>query len=78
MLRTDQYVSDSGGTSIYYDHTTLWIGQLQTNYSQIAKSRVCPATRDAPDNSWKQPPNAGLGGFGVADYTWNWVYGTPS
>jgi len=78
VLSLMMYVSDSGGTSIYYDPGTLWIGQLQTNYSQIAKSRICPATRDDPDNTWKQPPNAGLGGFGVADYTWNWIYGTPS
>jgi prepilin-type N-terminal cleavage/methylation domain-containing protein/prepilin-type processing-associated H-X9-DG protein len=77
-LSMTMYVSDSRGTMIYYDDTTLWIGQLQTNYSQTAQSRICPATRDDPGTSWKQPANAGLAGFGVADYTWDWIYGTPS
>jgi prepilin-type N-terminal cleavage/methylation domain-containing protein len=78
VLSMTMYVGDSGGTMIFYDRTTLWIGQLQTNYSQIAQSRICPATKDDPGTSWKQPANAGLPGFGVADYTWDWIYGTPS
>jgi prepilin-type N-terminal cleavage/methylation domain-containing protein/prepilin-type processing-associated H-X9-DG protein len=78
VLSMTMYVGDSGGTMIFYDTRTLWIGQLQTNYSQIAQSRLCPATRDDPGTSWKQPANAGLPGFGVADYTWDWIYGTPS
>ena len=78
VLSMTMYVGDSGGTMIFYDTRTLWIGQLQTNYSQIAQSRICPATRDDPGTSWKQPANAGLPGFGVADYTWDWIYGTPS
>jgi len=72
------YLADTGGTMIFYNPTTLWIGQLQTNYSQLAISRICPATRDDPGAAWKQPLNAGLSGFGVADYTWDWVYGSPN
>jgi len=78
VLSLTMYVSDSGGSMIYYDPSTLWIGQLQSNYSQIAQSRICAATRDDPGTLWRQPPNAGLAGFGVADYTWDWIYGTPS
>jgi prepilin-type N-terminal cleavage/methylation domain-containing protein/prepilin-type processing-associated H-X9-DG protein len=77
-LSLTMFANDSGGTLVYYDPTTLWVGQLQTNYSQVAQSRICPATRDDPGTSWKQPPNAGLAGFGVADYTWDWIYATPS
>jgi len=78
VLSMAMYVSDSGGTMVYYDNTTLWIGQLQTNYNQTAQCRICPATKDASGTSWKQPAHAGLAGFGVADYTWDWIYGTPS
>ena len=78
VLSLTMYVADNGGKLIYYDDTTLWISQLQTNYNQTAQSRICPVTRDAAGTLWKQPPNAGLGGFGVADYTWDWVYGTPA
>jgi len=78
VLSLTMYAADNGGKLIYYDDTTLWISQLQTNYNQTAQSRICPVTRDDAGTLWKQPPNAGLGGFGVADYTWDWVYGTPS
>ena len=33
VLSMTMYVGDSGGTMIFYDTRTLWIGQLQTNYS---------------------------------------------
>jgi prepilin-type N-terminal cleavage/methylation domain-containing protein/prepilin-type processing-associated H-X9-DG protein len=75
------YINDNSGNLISYDDPsgvyTLWIGRLQTNYSQISKSRLCPTTPDPyPASSWQQKPNAAYLGFGLADYPWNWgVFG---
>jgi prepilin-type N-terminal cleavage/methylation domain-containing protein/prepilin-type processing-associated H-X9-DG protein len=75
------YVSDNNGKLINYDNSTLWLGQLQTNYSQTAKSRICPATKDDPDPGppgWTQQTDSPYPGFGTADYTWKWIYGSPN
>ena len=77
-LSLTMYVGDAGGKFVFYDTRTLWIGQLQTNYSQTAQSRICPATKDDPGTSWKQQSDSPYPGFGTADYTWNWIYGAPS
>jgi prepilin-type N-terminal cleavage/methylation domain-containing protein/prepilin-type processing-associated H-X9-DG protein len=83
VLSMNMYVSDAGGTLISYNDPsgvyTLWIGRLQTNYAQTAKSRICPATPDPfPANTWQQRPEAAYLGFGLADYPWNWgVFGPP-
>jgi len=81
VLSLTMYVNDANGTLISYDDPsgvyTLWIGRLQTNYSQISQSRLCPATPDPnPPTTWVQKPNAAYAGFGLADYPWNWgVFG---
>jgi prepilin-type N-terminal cleavage/methylation domain-containing protein len=75
VLSMTMYVNDSSGTMISYDASSLWIGRLQTNYSQISQSRICPATIDL--NPWVQQPSAAYLGFGVADYTWNWAVFSP-
>jgi prepilin-type N-terminal cleavage/methylation domain-containing protein/prepilin-type processing-associated H-X9-DG protein len=77
VLSMVMYVNDNNGNLISYTDpggaSTLWIGRLQTNYSQIAKSRLCPTTPDPfPANTWQQKPNAAYLGFGLADYPWNW------
>jgi len=75
------YVNDNRGNLISYSDPggayTLWIGRLQTNYSQISKSRICPAGPDPyPASAWQQKPEAAYAGFGLADYPWNWgVFG---
>ncbi|MEI6779919.1 MAG: prepilin-type N-terminal cleavage/methylation domain-containing protein [Verrucomicrobiota bacterium] len=78
VLSLTMYVSDAGGTMLSYDLVnnptgigyTLWMGRLQRSYSQTQPTRFCPA---APDpTTWQAPPNAALGGFGVADYPWSW------
>ncbi len=64
------YVSDSNGKLINYDPNTLWVGRLTTNYSAINASRFCPAA--AEQTPWKSPPNIPEGGFGTANYPWDW------
>ncbi len=85
VLSMKMYVNDSADRMISYNDPsgayTLWVGRLQSNYSQLAQSRLCPATRDP--NPWveQQPASSsdGNGGLGVADYTWNWgVYSTSA
>jgi prepilin-type N-terminal cleavage/methylation domain-containing protein/prepilin-type processing-associated H-X9-DG protein len=83
VLSEIMYVTDNNGTLLSYSDPgggyTLWIGRLQTNYSQIAKSRLCPTTPDPfPANTWQQKPNAAYIGFGLADYPWNWGVFNPS
>jgi len=81
VLSMKMYVDDYRGNLISYDDPggvyTLWIGRLQTNYSQISKSRICPAAPDPyPASAWVQRPEAAYFGFGLADYPWNWgVFG---
>ena len=78
VLSMKMYVNDSSDTMISYNDPsgayTLWVGRLQSNYSEIAKSRICPATRDPTPWVEQQPSSTsdGNGGLGVADYTWNW------
>lgn len=75
------YIDDTGGTMINYYEANgqavagLWMGRLQTNYSQVAAARYCPA---APaQDTWKAPANAALPGAGLADYPWNWGVWNP-
>jgi len=79
VLSMKMYVSDYNDKMISYTDPsgayTLWIGRLQTNYSQISQSRICPATTDG--NPWVQQPSAAYAGFGMADYTWNWGVFSP-
>ncbi len=65
------YVSDNNGSMIAYSGSTLWIGQLQTNYAMLPGVQLCPATPD-PGSSWAQQPTAAYSGFGTANYPWNW------
>ena len=79
VLSMTMYASDNKGTLISYADPSgvysLWIGRLEKSYSQIAKSRVCPAAPD-PGKAWVQKPEAAYAGFGLADYPWNWgVFG---
>ena len=65
VLSFTMYVSDANGTMInynYYNLNTLWMGRLQTNYSQTQASRFCPA---APD------PGKYVRTMGLADCPWN-------
>lgn len=79
VLSMKMYVNDNSDKMISYSDPsgayTLWIGRLQTNYNQMAASRICPATADA--TPWVQQPSAAYPGFGVADYTWNWGVFSP-
>ena len=81
VLSFKMYADDNKGNLISYSDPggayTLWIGRLQTNYNQIAKSRICPAAPDpSPASAWVQKPEAAYFGFGTADYPWNWgVFG---
>ena len=81
-LSITMYVSDAAGTMISYDDPTgggytLWMGRLQKSYSQLQKSRLCPATPNPVSPTlWVRKPEAAYDGFGVADYPWNWdVFG---
>jgi prepilin-type N-terminal cleavage/methylation domain-containing protein/prepilin-type processing-associated H-X9-DG protein len=81
VLFMTMYATDNQGKLISYDDPNglyaLWIGRLQVIYRQTNNPvRICPATRDA--TPWIQPPTAALAGCGVADYTWDWVYGAPN
>jgi prepilin-type N-terminal cleavage/methylation domain-containing protein/prepilin-type processing-associated H-X9-DG protein len=83
VLSMVMYVNDHNGTLISYSDPsgayTLWIGRLQTNYSQISKSRICAATPDPyPATTWQQKPEAAYTGFGLADYPWNWGVFSPA
>ena len=81
VLSMKMYVNDFNDRMISYNDPsgsyTLWIGRLQTNYSQIAASRICPATQDGTGNTWVQQPTSAYPGFGMADYTWNWAVFSP-
>jgi prepilin-type processing-associated H-X9-DG protein len=77
VLSLTMYVSDANGNMISYADPDnpygLWMARLQTNYSQISQSRLCPASPDAnPPSSWQQKPEAAYTAFGLADYPWNW------
>jgi prepilin-type N-terminal cleavage/methylation domain-containing protein/prepilin-type processing-associated H-X9-DG protein len=83
VLSMIMYINDNSGTLISYDDPggayTLWIGRLQTNYSQTSKSRICAAAPDPnPPGTWKQRAEAAYLGFGLADYPWNWGVFSPS
>jgi prepilin-type N-terminal cleavage/methylation domain-containing protein/prepilin-type processing-associated H-X9-DG protein len=82
VLSLMMYASDNNGVLISYNDPTgagytLWMGRLQKSYSQIQKSRICPATPDPiPASGWQQKIGAAYVGFGLADYPWNWdVFG---
>ena len=74
VLSLMMYVNDATGKMISYadpaDPYGLWMARLQTNYSQISQSRICPASPDPVP--WQQKPGAAYTGFGLADYPWNW------
>ena len=72
------YVNDTGRTMPYqqpgetYD---LWMKKLVSGYAFVNKVRVCPV---APDQTpWTQRSTL-LSGFGMADQSWQWVYGTSN
>ncbi|MCX6923716.1 MAG: type II secretion system protein [Verrucomicrobia bacterium] len=72
------YVNDTGKTMPYqqpgetYD---LWMKKLVNLYVYVNKVRVCPV---APDqNPWPQRSTL-LDGFGMADQSWKWIYGTTN
>jgi prepilin-type N-terminal cleavage/methylation domain-containing protein len=72
------YVNDSGKTMPYQEpgeNYDLWMKKLVKGYAFVNKVRVCPA---APEqNPWVQRSTA-LDGFGMADQTWKWIYGTTN
>jgi len=72
------YVNDSGKAMPYQtpgESYDLWMKKLVAGYAFVNKVRVCPT---APEqNPWKQR-NPLLDGFGMADQTWKWVYGTTN
>jgi prepilin-type processing-associated H-X9-DG protein len=76
VLMMSMYALDNQGKLISYDDPAgygLWIGRLQQNYRQTNNAvRICPATKDG--NPWTPPATPAYGGFGLADYTWCWVY----
>jgi hypothetical protein len=72
------YVNDSGKTMPYqqpgetYD---LWMKKLINFYAAVNKVRICPI--GAEQNPWVQKSTL-LGGFGMVDQAWKWVYGTTN
>ena len=72
------YVNDTGKTMPYQasgDSYDLWMKKLISYYAGVAGVRTCPM---APEqNPWKQR-NTLLNGFGMADQTWQWIYGTTN
>ena len=79
-LAMTMYIADAEGRLISYGDPSgvyaLWIGRLQSNYSAVADSRVCPATQNP--KPWQQQSDSAYPGFGTADYAWNWgVFGPP-
>jgi prepilin-type N-terminal cleavage/methylation domain-containing protein/prepilin-type processing-associated H-X9-DG protein len=81
VLFMTMYATDNRGNLISYNDPSglyaLWIGRLQTNYRQTNTAvRICPATKDG--SPWNPPATPAYGGFGLADYTWSWIYGTPN
>ena len=72
------YVNDSGKTMPYQgpgDTYDLWMKKLMNGYAFVNKVRVCPVGRE--ENPWRQR-NLLLDGFGMADQTWKWIYGTTN
>ncbi len=72
------YVNDTGKTMPYLapgDSYDLWMKKLINYYAAVNKVRICPV---APEqNPWVQR-NTLLGGFGMADQPWKWIYGTTN
>ncbi len=72
------YVNDTGKTMPYqspgetYD---LWMKKLINYYAAVNKVRICPV---APEQIPWQQRNSLLGGFGMVDRAWQWVYGTTN
>jgi len=72
------YVNDSGRTMPYQlpgESYDLWMKKLVNGYAFANKVRICPV---APDQvPWTQRSTL-LSGFGMADQSWQWVYGTSN
>lgn len=72
------YVNDTGKSMPYqqdgetYD---LWMKKLLAGYGFVNKVRVCPTAPDS--NPWTQRSRL-LNGFGMADQSWKWIYGTSN